>query len=177
MRSTIFLLLLSSLTLHCSSVVLADGGTVRLSQRKGDYEITVLTSPTPLRAGPVDVSVLLQNAADNRLLQEGRVNITATPRNHPDRAVCRLATAETATNKLFRAAEFELRQPGWWDVEVSIDGPLGTEHAQFEMEAAAPLPKWLAMWPWFSWPLAVIVLFGAHQWAVWSKDSNLVSRP
>ena len=41
----------------------ADGGQVRLTQRHGDMQITVFTSPSPLRAGPVDVSVCIQDAA------------------------------------------------------------------------------------------------------------------
>src|SRR5258708_3068136 len=116
MRTTIRSLLYSLLLLT-SSPLWADGGAVRLSQREGNYQITVLTAPTPLRAGPIDISVLVQNAVNNRLVLEGRVAVTATPRDHPARAVCRRATAEAATNKLFRAAEFELSEAGWWDVE------------------------------------------------------------
>lgn len=172
MRHIIYSLLSALVLLYSPHQLWADGGAVRLSQREGNYQVTVLTAPTPLRAGPIDISVLVQNAVNNELVLEGCVAVTATPRDHPARAVRRLATAEAATNKLFRAAEFELSDPGWWDVEVSIDGPLGTEHAQFEMEAADPLPKWLAMWPWFSWPLLVIVLFGVHQLAVKSKVPN-----
>jgi hypothetical protein len=169
MRKLACLILAESIVLCSSPVLWADGGAIRLCERRGNYQITVLTAPTPPRAGPIDISVLVQNAANNRLLLEGRVAVTATPRDHPARAVRRLATAETATNKLFRAAEFELREPGWWDVEVSIDGPLGTEHARLEMEAAPPLPKWLALWPWFSWPALAILLFGVHQLLVHSR--------
>ena len=169
MRSTVFSLLLSSFILQPSSLLLADGGTVRLSERQGNYQITVLTSPTPLRAGPIDISVLVQNADTHELVLDGQVTIKAIPRGHPAGAMSQVATTEAATNKLFRAAEFELREPGWWDVEVSIDGPLGNEHAQFEMEAAPPLPKWLALWPWFSWPALAIALFGVHQLLVHSK--------
>jgi hypothetical protein len=174
MRSTVFLLLLSSLILDPSSFALADGGAVRLSQREGNYQITVLTAPTPLRAGPIDISVLVQNALNNELVLEGRVAVTAIPRDHPAGTVRRLVTAEAATNKLFRAAEFELGEPGWWDVEVSIDGPLGNEHAQFEMEAAPPLPKWLALWPWFGWPALAIALFGVHQLLIHSSSHPML---
>ncbi len=45
-----------------TSVAWADGGAVRFLERRGDRLVTVFTSPTPLRAGPVDVSVLLQRA-------------------------------------------------------------------------------------------------------------------
>ena len=35
---------------------------MRLSERAGGYRVTVFTDPTPLRAGPVDVSVFVQDA-------------------------------------------------------------------------------------------------------------------
>ena len=155
--------------LLAASPLWADGGAVRWSQREGNYQITVLTAPTPLRAGPIDISVLVQNAENYELVREGRVAVTATPRVHRANAICRVATTEAATNKLYRATEFELREPGWWDVELSIDGPLGSAHTQFEMEAAPPLPIWLAMWPWFCWPAFIIVLFGVHHLVVRSE--------
>ena len=34
---------------------IADGGALRLSVQKGSYQVAVFTSPTPLRAGPVDM--------------------------------------------------------------------------------------------------------------------------
>src|SRR5947207_4622353 len=37
------------------AVAAADGGTIRLSEQKGNYRITVFTSPTLLRAGPLDI--------------------------------------------------------------------------------------------------------------------------
>ena len=42
---------------------IADGGSMRLSGKKGGYQITVFTAPTPFRAGPVDISVLVQDAS------------------------------------------------------------------------------------------------------------------
>src|SRR5262245_11531451 len=161
--STPYLVLFSFLLLHPSSFLLADGGAIRLSQREGDYQITILTSPTPLRAGPIDVSVLVQKAGNNELVLAGQVAIQATPRSHAGRTISRVATTEAATNKLFRAATFELPDAGSWEVEVSIDGPMGHAHTRFEAEASEPLPKWLAMWPWFSWPALAIILFGTHQ--------------
>jgi hypothetical protein len=46
----------------CCAVALADGGRVVVVERQGDYRISVFTSPEPLRAGPIDISVLLQDA-------------------------------------------------------------------------------------------------------------------
>src|SRR6266567_101513 len=122
MRPVKCLLLSSLLILHSPSFVLGDGGTVRLSAKQGNYQIAVLTSPTPLRAGLVDISVLVQNADTHELVLDGQVTVKATPRGHAGRAVSQVATIEAATNKLFRAANLDLREVGWWDVAVSIDG-------------------------------------------------------
>jgi hypothetical protein len=140
----------------------ADGGTVRLSEQKGNYRITVFTSPTPLRAGPVDISVLVQDNATGEVVPEVQVTIKAVQRGsgvtlrHP-------ATTEAATNKLYYAANFDLPEPGWYSVEVSLDGVLGRAQVWFEVEAAEPLPSWLAMVPWVGWPVLAILLFGIHQ--------------
>jgi hypothetical protein len=164
-RWEVGLLLFSSFILHPSSFssVRADGGTVRLSQRLGDYRITVFTEPTPVRAGPVDVSVLVQDARTGQPMPQVRVTVQATPRDRSTDPILHLATSEAATNKLFRAALFEIPQPGWWDVEVAIEGEHGPARARFEVEAAEAAPHWLALWPWLGWPALVIFLFGIHQ--------------
>ena len=46
----------------CGEAARGDGGTVRLSRCEGGLRITVFTAPTPFRAGPVDISVLVQDA-------------------------------------------------------------------------------------------------------------------
>jgi hypothetical protein len=163
-------LLCSSFILHPSSFLMADGGTVRLSGRQGDYQITVFTAPTPLRAGPVDVSVLVQDARTGQRLPQARVTVRAAPRGRSHPVLVQPATSEAATNKLFRAAVFELPEPGWWEVEVAIEGGHGPARVRFEVEAAEAAPRWLTLWPWLGWPALVILLFGIHQVLVWRKE-------
>jgi hypothetical protein len=163
MRQTIYSLLFSAFILHPSWRLLADGGAVRLSREQGNYQIAVLTTPTPLRAGPIDISVLVQKAGTHELVSDGQVALKLTQRGRPGRSISQLATAQAATNKLFRAAHFELRESGWWDVDVSIDGPLGHADARTPLQVAEPLPAWQAIWPWFGWPALVISLFGAGE--------------
>jgi hypothetical protein len=141
----------------------ADGGAIRLSERKGNYRITVFTAPTPLRAGLVDISVFVQEAATEQPVSEVRVTIKAVRRGAPGMAIQHPATTEAATNKLYYAADFDLPEPGWYLVEVSIDGALGQTQVHFELEAAEPLPPWLAMVPWVGWPVLAILLFSIHQ--------------
>jgi hypothetical protein len=163
MHSITCLLLAASFLLFSPGLLRADGGTVRLSHEEGNYQITVLTTPTPLRAGPIDISVLVQKAGTLELVSDEQVALKLTRRGDSGGSITQLATAEAATNKLFRAAHFELREPGWWDVDLSIDGPLGHADARAELPLAEPLPAWQALWPWFCWPALVIALFGAGE--------------
>ena len=73
------------------------------------------------------------------------------------------ATTEAATNKIFHAAVFELPEPGWWDVDVAVEGPHGAAHLRFRIDADGPVPPWLELWPWFTWPALVVALFGLHR--------------
>jgi hypothetical protein len=141
----------------------ADGGAIRLSEKKGRYRITVFTSPTPLRAGLVDISVLVQDADTGEPASGVVVSIGVERRGDPDGALRHRATTEAATNKLYYAANFDLPEPGWYAVEVSVDGALGEAEVDFEMEAAEPPPPWLTISPWVAWPVLAIALFGIHQ--------------
>ena len=75
----------------CGEAARGDGGTVRLSRCEGGYRITVFTAPTPFRAGPVDISVLVQDAATGELdsrcsrRQSASLLVTAWPADTPCR--------------------------------------------------------------------------------------------
>ena len=144
--------------------VRADAGLLRLVEARNGYQISVFTSPTPLRAGAVDVSVLVQDALTGTPVAEPQITVRARHRDSESSTITSLATREAATNKLFRAAVFELPQSGWWDVDVHIDGLREPVQVHFDMEVAERLPTWRSLWPWLAWPFAVIVLFAIHQW-------------
>jgi hypothetical protein len=161
-RRVIWVLGASSLILHPSSLAMADGGTVRLCQRVGNHQVAVFTSPTPLRAGPVDVSVLVQDPTTGECTPGAEVMLRLTA--HGSGLTLEYpATSAAATNKLFQAADFELPEAGVWEVEVSVKGPQGPVSARFQLEAGEALPRWLDLWPWYTWPALVVVLFGFHQ--------------
>src|SRR5262249_21986920 len=101
----------------------ADGGTLRLWERAGNYQVSVFTAPAPFRAGPVDVSVFVQDAATGRHVPEARVSVRLTARTGPGLTLDYEATPGAATNKLFHAAHFDLPAPGRWGVEVRVEGP------------------------------------------------------
>lgn len=150
------------LLLVTPSFLRADQGAVRLSEKAGVYKITVFTSPTPFRAGPVDISVFLQDAASGRAVTNAEVIVRLTSRTTG--TVLEVpATTEAATNRLLRAAVIDLPTPGRWDVEVAVKGPAGPATVRFNVEASEPVPRWLEMSPWFSWPVFVVAIFAIHQ--------------
>jgi hypothetical protein len=153
--------------------VRADGGALRLHQRAGNYRIAVFTSPTPFRAGMVDVSVLVQDALTGECVPAMRTTVVLTARDS-GLVVEQNATAEAATNKLFHAAVFQLPEPGWWDGEIRIDGLHGPVSVHFAVAADEPLPPWRDRWPWFTWPAIVVAIFVLHQGLVRRRRQRFV---
>jgi hypothetical protein len=128
----------------------------------GSYQVAVFTSPAPLRAGPVDISVFVQDPQTGERMPAAEVRLRLTAHRSGQTLEC-LATSAAATNKLFQAADFELPESGVWEVEVAVQGPHAPASARFQFEAAEPLPRWLDLWPWYTCPGVVVALFGVHQ--------------
>jgi hypothetical protein len=108
----------------------------------------------------VDVSVLVQDAMTHEVVPLTRVSVRMT--KPPQLALEYPATRETATNKLLHAAQFELPEPGRWQLHVEVEGAHGLAAIDGELEAAARLPRWRELWPWIGWPAMAIALFGIH---------------
>jgi len=141
-----------------------DGGTLRFSKKCDGYRITLFTAPTALRAGIVDFSVLVQSTDSESALLDLPVTVEVYPANEPRQRTKRLATNAAATNKLFRAVQLELPQPGQWHVEVSIEAPNRLVRVDTDLEVGPAPPSWIELAPWICWPAAVIALFAIHQW-------------
>ena len=160
----------------CTAVARADGGTVQMVERQGDYQISIFTSPNPLRAGPIDVSVLVQNAETGQTIGDTHIALRLTAREMPRTSLLAVATSTAATNKLMQAALVDLPAAGRWDVNVDCTTNDGTTQMQFAMEALPPLPRWLTVWPWFTWHFAVVMLFAVHRRLVRLKRAHGTTR-
>lgn len=143
----------------CTPAV-ADGGSMRLSGKKGGYQIAVFTAPTPFRAGTVDISALVQDASTGDPLSEVRVTIRMT---RPGVLPWNIRPQPRRRPTSSSAAQFELPEAGRWDMQVQVEGLHGIAVIGGEVEAAESLPRWPELWPWIGWPAPVIVFFSIHQ--------------
>jgi hypothetical protein len=148
------------------SVAWADGGAVRYSQRHDDRLITVFTDPTPLRAGIIDVSVLIQDASSGKPLPNVPVTVSAYPIRNLEGRMSSPATTEAATNKLLRAAQLDFSESGQWRVELAVDGLERGPPIGFDVNVAEALPPWVQTSFWIGWPVAAIGFFVMHQFLI-----------
>lgn len=144
------------------TIASADGGKVVFMEQQDGARLTVFISPTPLRAGPIDVSTLLQDAETGEPIPDSQVTVKLD-RAEGQRPILARATKDAATNKLLQAALVELPEPGAWDVEIDCSGKRGSIHARFTVIAAPRSPSWLNVWPWFSWPAGAVLVFSVHR--------------
>jgi hypothetical protein len=146
-----------------SASAFADGGTPRFSGRRGELSISVFTTPAPLSAGPVDVSVLVLDARNGRPITHLPIEVRAQQRGSKKAEIRMPATTEAATNKLMRAALLELPEPGRWHFEVFVEGVDSSEPIGFDVEVERPAPPWFDLSLWIAWPLVPIGLFAMAQ--------------
>ena len=133
----ILLWLIVALAVMIARPVWANGGQIRVSNETvGPYKVTVFTSPSPLREGPIDVSVYVADQQE-RPVEDAQVTVTTEPLGHEAPGGSYPATRDQATNRLFYAAKFTLPAEGQWRMMVEVDGPLGRGTTTFDVEAGA----------------------------------------
>ncbi len=112
---------------------LADGGEVRFSQVIGEYRVTVFTSPTPLKSGLSDISVLVQQATTGAIVRDAVIDLELRCESTKTTIRAR-AGARASTNKLLQSAKLKLPSAGVWRVFVTVQGK-STANATFNMTA------------------------------------------
>ena len=155
-------LLLVAALLAFSSRAQADGGFVELHQEVGPFVVTVFTAPGPLRAGPVDISVLVQDRASGQPVLDGEVFVRLS--REGEITLVERATREMAQNKLLYSAVMNLPEPGRWELEVTITQGKETASILGQVSAAAPSPFLLSYWRSLSLPPIMIAVFALNQW-------------
>lgn len=132
---------------------LGDAGLVRAHVTDDHLSMTVFTSPTPVRVGPIDLSVLLQSPTDDAL-RWGDIDAMLTP---PDgNAMTIPLTRDTATTAFMQAAKFTVAQEGLWHIDIVARSDGHRLRTAFDIQVAAALPRLLDLWPWFL-PIPIVL--------------------
>src|SRR5215467_6296512 len=112
------LLLIVLACVACITEAQADGGAAQFTKSAGTFVITVFTTPSPLRAGPVDISLMIQNSENQEPVLDCVANVQL--RKEGARSIGSEATHQFSQNKLFYAAPLNVTESGVWELEVAI---------------------------------------------------------
>jgi hypothetical protein len=155
----------------------ADGGAVLAQEKAGPWLVTLFGSPTPLRAGPADLSVMVQDAATGAPVLAERVSLKVQASASPGSEAwvppcCSMkkaagvveATHAAAQNKLLYAANVILPASGAHDVIVRIGGGSpSSELLTVPVKVEPPAPPLSHYWAWLAAPPLLVVVFGLNQ--------------
>jgi len=154
---------------------LADGGVVIARQTINGLDLTVFASPVPLHAGPVDVSVLVQDATTGKTALDAAVDVSWSPTSSasPDwlPPCCSMTTnldkipaiRGHSQNKFLYSAIVPIRSSG--PSELVIRATSGGREALLSCDviAAPPRAPALAYWPFLALPPFAVAGFALHQ--------------
>jgi hypothetical protein len=140
----------------------ADGGTVQLRKESGAFVITVFTSPAPLSAGPVDISVLVQNRNGLEPVLDADISLLLRADTSSTEIQAR-PTREQAQNKLLYAAPVTLAESGKWQLSLTILRNGERTDATGTIDVA-PAPEMAASyWSYIAFPPLMIAAFVARE--------------
>jgi hypothetical protein len=148
-----------------ASCLYADGGKVLFQRKAGAFNITLFAAESPVRVGRDDLSVMVQNAADQSPVLDAQVSLRLVRREATSISdVSAPLKHEKATNKLLYAATMDLNTPGQYRAEISVETKKDSALVTGNVEVLAPEPPLLAHWPYFVALPVVALLFALNQW-------------
>jgi hypothetical protein len=164
-------LLLLPVVFLAQATAFADGGAVQLRTEAGAFVITVFTSPAPLSAGPVDISLLVQNREGLEPVLDADVSLAL--RAQPSRTEIRVqASRQKAQNKLLYAAPVTLAESGKWQIAVTILRH-GEQTAATGTIDVAPTREMVASyWGYVAFPPFMIVAFVVRERLILRKEKG-----
>ena len=141
----------------CGGIARADGGTVIASERLDDWQVSLLVSPSIAQAGPVDLSVLVQDAKTGDVVDGADVTLWLESADQVLPTILLKATRKAATNKLYYAAGCQLPAAGRWRIKAEIAKGDTHENLTGFFDVGKPPGQWTGLWKWFA-VLAIVVL-------------------
>ena len=169
MRAFLFILWIG-----LSGTAWADGGAILARQKVGDLDVTIFASPAPLRAGPVDISVLVQEAGKTTTVMDANVEVVWSA--SPDAPIewmppcCSMGTLDRmpavrghSQNKTLYSAIVPVKSAGPSQFSVRIQRGDVSEAISCDVEVQPPRSPILAYWPFLAFPPFFIAGFALHQ--------------
>jgi hypothetical protein len=165
MRAT----LIFGLMLFLAPMSWADGGAIQFQGDAGSFHVTVFTLPPILSAGPVDVTVLVQDRPKLNPLLDACVtlDLDAQAVNNLEKEVwappaCALNTPASLAgiaarlnhgeNRLLYGALVQIPSSGIWKLRINIQRDSVTESVSTQLKVNPPAPPPLAYWRLFILP-------------------------
>jgi len=140
----------------------ADGGALQFTRSAAPFVIAVFTTPSPLRAGPVDISLMIQSSENQQPVLDCVAHVQL--RKEGARSIGSEATHRVAQNKLFYAAPMNVTQSGVWELEVAISQGNNSASVTGSITVAPSNPVLLGYWRSLAVPPVFISLFALNQW-------------
>ncbi len=158
-----------------ATLVFADGGAVIGRDEASQLSTTVFALPSPLRAGPADISVLVQKPGSNDPILDAFVQIAWMPAALPSEnketkwlpPCCSMESAEmwhpattgNSKNKFLYAAMVPIKTSGPSRLAVRVTHGVQTQEFFVDIDARPPYSPALAYWPWLAFPPVAVGLF------------------
>ena len=140
----------------------ADGGVVLCRRTGAPFSITVFFAEMPLRPGPADLSVLLEQAEGHSPILDAQVFIEL---EHEDGTIIRgEATRSQARNKLLYCNLIEVPLSGRWKMKVHVIHGNNAADVLSDLVVAPPQPLLLSYWKLTAAPPVIFILFIFNQW-------------
>ena len=170
------LILASGLVLLLARTSWADGGTIRFQGDAGSLHVTVFTLPPLLNAGPVDVTVLIQDRSRLNPLLDARVTLNlsaeagsqqkkeawsppACALNAPPALADIPASLNHGENRLLYGAVIQVPYSGSWKLNINIQHDSETVSVSTLLKVNPPAPPPLAYWQLFILPPLGVIGF------------------
>jgi len=157
-----------------------DGGTIQFQGDAGPFHVTIFALPPILSAGPVDLSILVQERSKLNPLLDARVTLDLATQGSEDSGKeawsppwCALnkpaapagipAKLNHGENRLLYGALVQIPYSGTWQLNVNIQRDTETESVRTLLKVNPPAPPPLAYWHLFILPPLGVIGFILNQ--------------
>jgi hypothetical protein len=148
----------------------ADGGNVLWQRTVGSIAVTAFTTQSPLRSGPADISLLIENNEQSRPILDAQVLVTF--QSETGVTMRTEATHAQARNKLLYCTLIDLPQSGHWKMTLLVMH--AAERMEFVSDLAVSQPQspLIAHWKLMAFPFTIAILFIFQQGIAWKRDAT-----